>query len=229
MFIDTRAYSLRGNEFAFRMKEIPDTCPICHRAVHAQQPRLDFLEGRKIVQVVFRCTHLKCQELFIGTYRDTGTTESGRRCFQLNKIAPRNPKKETFSETIREVSSSFINIYNQSLAAESANLGQLVGIGLRKALEFLVKDFSILKNPDKEEKIKVEPLGKCINTYIEDINVKECAKRAAWLGNDETHYLRKWDDRDIEDLKLLIRLTVNWIENVILTEKYITEMEDKRT
>jgi hypothetical protein len=54
--------------------------------------------------------------------------------------------------------------------------------------------------------------------------VKECAKRAAWLGNDETHYTRKWETKDVSDLKLLVKLTVNWIDNVLLTEKYIAEM-----
>jgi hypothetical protein len=67
-------------------------------------------------------------------------------------------------------------------------------------------------------------LGKCIDTYINDLNLKECARRAAWLGNDETHYIRKWEDKDVNDLKTLIRLTVNWIENVLLTEEYISSM-----
>ena len=57
--------------------------------------------------------------------------------------------------------------------------------------------------------------------------MKECAKRAAWLGNDETHYTRKWEDKDVKDLKLLVHLTVNWIDNVLLTQKYISEMDAK--
>jgi hypothetical protein len=41
-----------------------------------------------------------------------------------------------------------------------------------------------------------------------------------WLGNDGTHYMRTWQDKDINDLKLLVRLTASWIETVLLTEKY---------
>ena len=33
------------------------------------------------------------------------------------------------------------------------------------------------------------------------------------LGDDETHYERRWIDKDLNDLKNLIRLTVNWIAN----------------
>jgi len=133
-----------------------------------------------------------------------------------------------FSETINEVSPSFVEIYNQAVSAESHDLDQLVGIGLRKSLEFLIKDFSCLQHPGKDEEIRTTLLSACITRYIDDVNVKECAKRAAWLGNDETHYTRRWDDRDINDLKLLVRLTVNWIENVILTKKYLSEMADGR-
>jgi hypothetical protein len=50
------------------------------------------------------------------------------------------------------------------------------------------------------------------------------AKRAAWLGNDETHYVRKWEDHDLEDLKSLIKVTGNWIEMEAITKKYIGDM-----
>jgi hypothetical protein len=31
-----------------------------------------------------------------------------------------------------------------------------------------------------------------IEEYIDDSDLKEIAKRAIWLGNDETHIVRKW-------------------------------------
>lgn len=31
-------------------------------------------------------------------------------------------------------------------------------------------------------------------------------ERAAWLGNDETHYVRKWPEKDVKDLKSLNRI-----------------------
>jgi hypothetical protein len=101
---------------------------------------------------------------------------------------------------------------------------QLVGIGLRKALEFLMKDFLIEQHPKEADAIKTTLLGGCIEKWVTDPNIKECAKRAAWLGNDETHYTRKWGDRDIEDLKRLVRLTTNWVDNVLLTKRYMAEM-----
>ena len=60
--------------------------------------------------------------------------------------------------------------------------------------------------------------------YISDSNIKDCAAGATWLGNDETHYTRVWTENDINDLKILIQLTQNWISNELLTEKYRSAM-----
>lgn len=47
------------------------------------------------------------------------------------------------------------------------------------------------------------------------------------LGNDEIHFIRKWTDKDIDDLKVLIRLAMTWIENEVLTKKYLDSMPVK--
>jgi hypothetical protein len=228
MHIDVNAINLQGGQQKVRLQEVPDVCPICHRNIHPKNMANYHLAERKIVQAVYRCTRQKCQEIFIATYGHSGST-GGTPTFTLRQVAPKTPKEEEFSDIIPGVSSAFVEIYNQALAAEASGLTEMVGIGLRKSLEFLIKDFAISENPSKGETIRKAFLGKCINDYINDKNVKECAKRAAWLGNDETHYVRKWQDKDVEDLKLLIRLTVNWIENVILTKKYINDMSEGGT
>jgi hypothetical protein len=97
-------------------------------------------------------------------------------------------------------------------------------VGFGKALEFLVKDYCIRRDPTKAEEIRKCFLGICIRDFVSDTNLKKCAERAAWLRNDETHYVRVWGDHDIEDLKVLIRLAVNWIANEMLTERYFAEM-----
>lgn len=74
-------------------------------------------------------------------------------------------------------------------------------------VEFLIKDYTIKKHPEKEDEIRKALLGKCIQNYISVTKIKECAKRATWIGNDETHYVRKWKDKDVKDLKILIQLS----------------------
>lgn len=174
-------------------------------------------------QGVFRCTHSLCSELFIGKY--VLAIHGTRPEYALQSVGPISAKQTTFPESIQNISQTFCEIYAQSEHAEAEELEQLVGIGLRKALEFLVKDFACSENAGKEAEIRAAMLSACIHQYINDANVKECAKRAAWLGNDETHYTRKWESRDVSDLKLLVRLTANWIENSLLTKRYIAEMQ----
>jgi len=161
--------------------------------------------------------------VFIGRYAGNSSSTTP---FVLRESVPTTAKPGTFSDEIAALSPTFVEVSNQVLAAESAGLEQLVGMGLRKALEFLVKDFAIStdESDDAKEQIKSKLLGPCIKDHIKDVAVREAAKRATWLGNDETHYVRKWETRDITDLKKLVRLTVNAVENAVLTDHYAKEM-----
>jgi hypothetical protein len=130
-------------------------------------------------------------------------------------------------EGIADLSQQFVKIADQATKAEADGLGEIAGIGYRKAIEFLIKDYCIKIHPDNATSIRKLPLAQCIEQFVKDSNVKECAKRATWLGNDEAHYERIWTDHDVKDLKTLIRLTQHWISNEILTEQYLGDMKAK--
>ncbi len=146
--------------------------------------------------------------------------------FTISAVYPRSAADAAIAEGVADISPNFVKLLNQSLAAESHGLDQIVGMGLRKGLEFLTKDYCVCKHPTKENEIKAAFLGNCISEFVTDPNIQACAKRAAWLGNDETHYNRIWTSHDIKDLKTLIRLTENWISNELLTKKYLAEMPE---
>ena len=217
--------SLEGEKTHRDYDRVSDTCPICHISV---SPKVFFgtILRNHHVQILFQCTKAECKEFFIGTYyRDRDTL------FRYRRSAPKTPRKAVVPESIQKISPTFAEVYNQAQASEAFELSQLTGIGLRKALEFLIKDFAITRIDEdedeekkKEEEIRAMFLGVCINKYIDDRRLKATAHRASWLGNDETHYTRRWEDKDIEDLKVLIRLTMNWVENVLLTDEYTDSM-----
>jgi hypothetical protein len=200
----------------------PDECPICHFKLNPLYRMTAFLETENQVETIFQCTNEDCQHLFIARY-DKNTNDG---YYYFKRSSPTMPKKSNYSKEIKEISPTFCEIMDQVSYAEINNLTLITGIGLRKAIEFLVKDFLIFNYPGKSEIIKNTYLGKCIDEYIDDINLKACIKRATWLANDETHYIRKWEEHDIDDLKILIRLSINWIENVLLTKKYMKEMNE---
>lgn len=220
------AQNVDGQSLHVEYDHNPDWCPICHvtispnslTAIYSGSP----LAGR--LQIAFRCPNRDCDQVFVGSYERGGPGRGYSTTFLFKDIAPVTPRKMLFSDEIKETSPSFVEIFNQAIAAESQQLDQLAGMGLRKALEFLIKDYLINQRPADAENIRKVQLSPCINNYVDDPRLKQCAERATWLGNDETHYERKWTDQNIEDLKLLIKLSLNWVESALLTNKYAQRM-----
>jgi hypothetical protein len=207
----------------------PDRCPVCGRGVEPVF-RHAFMRGSvtdESVEVVFKCPSEECSHLFIAYYYPVHSGANVENYFILSRTRlPLALEYKEFSEIIRKMSSQFDRTYNQAVLAEENGLDQICGPGYRRALEFLVKDYLIAQFPGEEEKIKRMWLKNAIDR-IDNGNIKTCAERAAWLGNDETHYVRIWEDKDIGNLKDLISLVVSWIESEEKTKKYKEEMEKK--
>lgn len=203
------------------IRDYPNICPFCHGKI---TPNLIFGNKKsRTMDVFMSCPDKLCLRSFVGEYNQLG---SNNLYVYANKVTKGNIIRKEFAKTICDISPSFIEIYNQSFYAEQEQLFEICGVGYRKALEFLIKDYSILKNPDKKRIIEVTPLTKCIADYITDSKIISVAKRAVWLGNDETHYVRKWEGKNLEDLKLLIEVSLHWIEMEQLTEKFSDDMPE---
>ena len=202
--------------------DLPDKCPRCHRNIHPRGLTATISPDERDAQVVFQCVSSQCEKLFIADY-SLGNGLKGTAWYLID-VQPRAPMSPNVTALVAKLSPQFVKIYSQAAAAEAQGLDEVVGIALRKALEFLVKDFATEQHKDRKDEIHRMLLGQCIDNFVDDPSAKSCAKRAAWLGNDETHYLRKWETKDIEDLKRLVRLTSNWIDNVLLTSQYESEM-----
>lgn len=140
----------------------------------------------------------------------------------LGKFSP------TFSNDIQTLSPTFCEIFDQALEAEQEGLEQICGIGYGKSLEFLIKDYAIQLHPDKKEVIEKSALANCIKQYMNDDTIKNSAELATWLRNDEAHYVRKWADKDVKDLKNLITLTVTIIQNNIIKGQLDKQVQDIR-
>lgn len=220
-----------GNQ-VIRYEENVEVCPIC---AHAVEPKVlsSVFAGRPEVngtslEISFQCIRPACLKVFVGVYRQTKINQQGHEYgdYMLTETIPKLVVPHSVPKEVTGISERFATIYNQATEAETIGLDEIAGIGYRKALEFLIKDFCISKSPENEDTIKTKFLGRVIQEYVEDINIKSCAERAAWLGNDQTHYVRRWEDRDIKDLKILIELTLGWVRNSILTDQYMQGMDN---
>lgn len=197
----------------------PDKCPLCHsfitpNLIHAEMHR------NNNARVVYRCTNWTCWEIFIAYFKRN--IHNRHQC--LTKVSPCNYVNIEFDNEIKEVSSDFIEIYNQAIKAEAIWLDKIAWVWFRKSLEFLIKDYVILIFPDDEEQVKADLLWKVINEKIEDDEIKEISKRAVWIWNDETHYVKKWEDKDINDLKILIDIVQSFISKKQKAKKYLENM-----
>ena len=174
------------------------------------------------------CQH--CKNIFLTTYPlksyqsypNGGISPSNSCYYETSDYISSEPNQyspQSFDEALSKLSPQFVKIYNQALAAECYKLDEIAGIGYRKALEFLIKDFAIHENSNEEESIKSMQLSQCISKYITDPNIKTLSERSSWLGNDEAHYVRKQEAYDINDMKQFIQATVYFISMVLITEK----------
>lgn len=199
----------------------PDECPFCHKSISP-----NYLYGHRsgnILEVLLCCPNNHCERSFLGYYSNPRNQEYW--IFD-GKTTQGSIVGKEFKEPIPTISNLFVTIYNQAFAAEQQDLLEICGVGYRKALEFLIKDYAISNFPSKKEEIEKKLLGKCISDYVDNERIKNVAKRAVWLGNDETHYFKIWKDKNLEDLKSIIDLTVHWIAMEALTKSIENDMQE---
>ena len=193
--------------------ELPSKCPRCNVSCLLEPLDTYFInhtQGRltRDAYSLFFCPN--CEECFVTTH----TVELIPRNDNSNirEIFPASSSVSSFSNQISALSPNFVRIYNQSEKAEAVGLDEICGIGYRKALEFLIKDYAIAFNTEKETDIAKASLSACIETYISDTRIKSLAKASAWIGNDETHYVRLHENYDIKHLKTFISAIVSFID-----------------
>lgn len=203
----------------FQYEEVSE-CPMCHTSIvpgilDVFYLAIDSQFSSFRVFVINFCP--KCRKVFVCQY-------DAYYCGMLKceeapvSIAPKTFQKITFSNSISQLSPYFVKTYNESVHAESLGLVHICGAGYRKSLEFLVKDYLCHIHPEEENKIKTEFLGNSISR-IENIRIKTLASRCAWIGNDETHYVKKHDDRGTDDIKRFINAMLHYIESELAFEE----------
>jgi len=175
--------------------------------------------NRAEVQIVYQCAFTGCKSFFVGYYGPKTQKD-------LKALKPFKPNTTTFPEVVSKLSPTFVAIFQEAEEAAQLGLSQIAGPGYRKAFEFLIKDYAKSLSPDKGEQIEKAFSGAVVSEYITDPRIQAVAKRTLWLGNDETHYLRKWSSHDVGDLITLIKLTVNWIEIDQLSKHYSESMPE---
>lgn len=212
MYKEIYSYDMSGKKYISKLKH-PEECPHCKQGLEPFLVRStvtinEFEYPEKLCNTYY-CR--RCNSFFLGMFI-TEASFNPTILWQLAYVIPDGFKKYKFSDEIFALSSRFSDIFNQAAQAESLGLSEICGMGYRKALEVLVKDYSIHLNQSDKDKILKLPLSKCINEYIDDDDLKNIATASAWLGNDETHYTRKLEGIGLKELKSFLESMISFIE-----------------
>jgi hypothetical protein len=138
-----------GGSIQVNVDRSPDRCPVCHSSIVAADMNVSFL-FRTRVERVFQCPNTDCQILFIAKYDQI--PQQGHN-YNWKSSVPFEFLTTSDTETIESISADFCEIYAQSEKAEQQGLNLVAGPGYRKALEFLMKDYACMLEPDKKDTI----------------------------------------------------------------------------
>lgn len=211
---------------------IPDQCPHCGTIMELTivQRHFDYAEGVMILTA--QCTASKCRKYFVLSYKFhemNGPTTLIPYTYE--------PHIETnITKEVAQLSEEFANTYKEALVADSRNLTHITGISLRRAFEFLCKDFAIYqiskpdyekefeksqKKPKTKEDIVNSSVNNIIDSFFKDMPaLQQLSHVIRKLGNDETHYYRKYEQLDIQDFKRLIETFMLYIQLILQADAY---------
>ena len=199
-----------GSSFQNGTYSKPATCPYCGYGTDAPvMSRGSFHMGGNVYMLAGTCKCTHCNKtFFFACYRNISETPDSpcSFCFPENSFTPYK------NDVLSQISKRFIQMYNQALNAEFNNSLDLAAIGYRSSLEILVKDFAISELGVSEDEASKKSLCDAIGTYLMQEDLVKTADVVRILGNDYTHFKRKYLDFDFNLLKYYMDIFMKQIE-----------------
>ena len=185
----------------------PATCPYCDTGTDAKlmDKSVFSFNGAKLLVATCKCT--ACGKLFFFACTEKSESIAPNVC-----LFPNTTFTPYTNDILSAISERFIDMYNQALQSEFSGNIELAAIGYRSALEILVKDFAIHElNKTSDEVIK-KSLCNAIGEYLNQPDLVNTADVIRILGNDYTHYQRKYPQHDFDLLKAYMEIFLKQIE-----------------
>ena len=199
----------------FYYQEVSE-CPICHRSISPNVLYHSYCFNQKtkeyLLDTLNHCA--TCHQTFLASYKNTDIDNMGLAV----SVSPNHPQVKHLSDKFNIISPDFVEIYSQAIHAKNMGLYRICGVGFRKSIEFIVKDYLISINPTDKQTIEKETLMQSINK-INNPKIKMLAIKSTWIGNDETHYVRKHKNLDIETMEKFVEAMIYYIESELILEE----------
>ena len=221
-------YNLPDSNYIIQYEEI-SRCPLCKVMIEPVilAERVIPVKDSYGVRLAILCLCKQCGNSFVAQYAENQKSLINRADYPKDSLSfsfleyasPDNYVHIPIDLDIAELSPNFAESHTQAQKAEHSGLDQVAGLAYRKALECLVKDFLAKKNPEKKLLYENAYLKECIENYTENEYLKNASKSAVWLSDDQTNFLRHYEDKDIVHLKKYIDATVHWIKMILITDE----------
>lgn len=197
--------------------EKPNICPKCKTSIFATLDTYSNVTYNKASEEIFTAIFLcpNCQEHFVTNYK---IIYDNQKQYVINIGYSINYAIDNdIPNNIKALSPNFVKIYEQALTAHENGLNELVGIGLRKSIEFLVKDYLINAKCLPQKEVEQMFLQNAIHK-LKDEDITSLAEKITWLGNDESHFVRKHTEIDnpIESILRFIKVLYTYLSHKLV-------------
>lgn len=182
--------------------EVPSLCPHCGIPTYRKPiSEAKYQYGDFFVQYfeLMCCNKITCSLYEVLSEYHNGSQSEGKE----TKLVFSYPIANTIPvevQKLKSISTNFVEIYSQAMKAQALGLSHLVGPALRKAIEFLVKDYLLMTNAMDEESLRNTSLRNCINTHLQNEDLIAVMNAAVLIGNDEVHWVKNFPDFDVQDM-----------------------------
>lgn len=185
--------------------DVENQCPFCGKFNSPKRilDMFNYTDNLKVVVLVFETTC--CHKEFLSLYLIEEST---------TKLIATYPtgSPDVFPQTIQDLSPSFVKIHTQAKTAENNGHFELASTGYRNSLEFLIKDFAIKCLGKTSEEVAPKTLYKAIEDYLPNESLIKSADVVRILGNDNTHYTKKYPNLELPTLKKYLKYFIDIIE-----------------
>lgn len=185
-----------------------EICPYCNKAIFPEIKTASFSNKKNYANCIMSCP--ACSEEFFVKFRRDETRASF--VYDYYEVLPFPKPQINLPADFQELFPEFYKIYLEAAQAESYNLLEICGMGYRKALEALVKQYATELFPEQAEAIQNEMLMPTIKRFASP-KIITLATAATWLGNDHAHLVTKHPDYDLEALKTFINVLCQYIQS----------------
>lgn len=187
--------------------EKPSVCPHCGfgtDAVRVNTAAWNYFENSLLFLQTCKCTSCS-KTFFFASHKEEGADTAKLVC-----ITP-NTEPVYKDEILEKISPRFVNMYNQALRAENRIDIELAATGYRSAMEILIKDYAINELNEPKEQVTSYNLNNAIGKYLKQEVLVNSADVIRILGNDFTHYDRKYPEHDFDMLKSYMDIFITLI------------------